>query len=264
MSVFFAIFSHEIAMKTYQHIIFWILVYAALTLIFTDWFGSRVEAFYYVSLLLPVVMGTSYFFNYYLVPRFLFTRRLLKFCLYSFYMLVVSLCLELLASVIAMLVIMSYGINKTGALFTDVFTLAGILYFIVILKSFLLLIKHYFVDQRTISELEEKQLQMEQGFITVRSNRRTAQVMYDDLVYIESLADYIKIHQAGGEEIISKEKISHIEKELPHIFVRIHRSFIVNRNHITSFSSEEVVLGDTELPISRTYRREVLPRLRSQ
>ena len=65
-------------MKAYQHIIFWILVYGSLTLIFADWFEGHMEAFYYVSLLMPVVMGTSYFFNYYLVPRFLFQRRFLN------------------------------------------------------------------------------------------------------------------------------------------------------------------------------------------
>ncbi len=98
-------------MKTYQHIIFWVLVYASLTLIFTNWFEGRIEAFYYVSLLLPVVMGTSYFFNYYLVPRYLFNRRFFLFGLYSFYMLVVSLCLELIVSVVAMLLII-YFVNQ--------------------------------------------------------------------------------------------------------------------------------------------------------
>jgi two-component system response regulator LytT len=142
-------------MKTYQHIIFWILVYGILTLIFASWFGGYDEAYYFVSLLLPVVMGTSYFFNYYLVPRFLFTRKFRKFVIYSFYMLVVSLCLELLASVISMLVIVKFGINQAGPLVTDVYTLAGIMYFIVLFKSFILLIKHYFVDQQVIGQLEE-------------------------------------------------------------------------------------------------------------
>jgi hypothetical protein len=59
--LFFPIFGQDIEMKTYQHIIFWILVYGILTLIFASWFGGYDEAYYFVSLLLPVVMGTSYF-----------------------------------------------------------------------------------------------------------------------------------------------------------------------------------------------------------
>jgi len=215
------------------------------------------EAFYYVALLLPVVIGTSYFFNYYLVPRYLFTRKFMQFGLYSFYMIVVSLCLELLASVVAMLVIIYFGINETGPLVTDVFTLAVILYFIVLFKSFILLIKHYFVDQRAIHELEEKQSKLDRGYFNVRSNRRVSKILFASVLYIESLADYIVIHMENGQKVKSKEKISHIERELPEPFLRIHRSFIVNRAKITSFTREEVLLGDIELAIGRTYKTQV-------
>mgnify|MGYP001812350004 CR=1 FL=1 len=248
-------------MKTYQHIIFWILVYGILTLIFASWFGGYDEAYYFVSLLLPVVMGTSYFFNYFLVPRFLFTRKFRKFAIYSFYMLVVSLCLELLASIISMLVIVKFGINRAGPLVTDVYTLAGILYFIVFFKSFILLIKHYFVDQRAIGDLEEKQSMLDQGYFTVRSKRQTSRIRFDELLYIESLADYIQFHMEDGTQVSSKEKISHMEEFLPDSFIRIHRSFIVNRSRITSFSREHVLIGEKELPISRSYKKELVKEL---
>lgn len=245
-------------MKTYQHIIFWILVYGVLTLIFADWFEGHMEAFYYVSLLMPVVMGTSYFFNYYLVPRFLFQRRFLKFMLYSSYMLIVSLCLELIVGVVAFMLIIYYGINEHSPIFTDVIVLAIILYFIVFFKSFLLLLKHYFVDQRAISELEEKQSQIDKGYFTVRSNRQTSRVHFEELLYIESLADYIQIHRTGGGPITSKEKISHMESLLPDHFIRIHRSYIVNTKKISSYTREYVLLGEKELPVSRTYKKGVM------
>lgn len=248
-------------MKTYQHIIFWVVVHTGLTMVFTRWFGGAVEAFYYVSLLLPVVIGTSYFFNYFLVPRYLFRRKFLKFSIYSFYMLVVSLCLEMLASVVAMLIIIHFRINEVGPLVTDVFTLALILYFVVFFKSFILLMKHYFVDQRAIRELQEKQLRMEEGAFTVRSNRTTSRINYQDVLYIESLADYVKIHRINGEEIVSKEKISHLEQLLPAMFLRIHRSFIVNKNRITEYSREYLKIENTELPISRSYKKHVLTEL---
>lgn len=245
-------------MKTYQHIIFWILVYGVLTLIFGSWFGGYDEAYFFVSLLLPVVMGTSYFFNYFLVPRFLFTRKFRKFTIYSFYMLVVSLCLELLASIVSLLLIIKFGVSGTGPLVTDVYTLAGILYFIVLFKSFILLIKHYFVDQRAIGELEEKQSMLDRGYFTVRSQRQTSRIRFDELLYIESLADYIQFHMEDGTQVTSKEKISHMEKVLPDGYIRIHRSFIVNRAKISKYSREFVILGETELPISRSYKQEVV------
>jgi two-component system response regulator LytT len=251
-------------MKVHQHIIFWVVVSVSLTFIFASWFGGHVEAFYYVSLLLPVVIGTSYFFNFYLVPRFLFTRRFRQFILYAFYMLVVSLCLELLASATAMLLIIYFGVHAEGPLVTDVFTLALILYFIVLFKSFILLIKHYFLDHKAIEELEEEQFKLQKGALTVRSNRQISQIHYDNLLYIESLADYIKIHRESGPEVVSKEKISRIENELPDSFIRIHRSFIINKTKITSYSREAVVMGSIELPISRSYKREVMERLKNE
>lgn len=248
-------------MKTWRHIIFWIIVYGSLTMIFADWFGGAMEAFYYVSLLMPVVIGTSYFFNYFLVPQYLFKRRFFLFGLYSFYMLVVSLCLEMVAAILAMLLIIYYGVNEHGVLFTDVFTMAGILYFVVLVMSFILLIRHYFTDQRAIGSLEEKQAQLDRGYFTVRSNRQTAKIKFDELIYLESLGDYIEFHLANGSIISSKEKISHMEKTLPEGFLRIHRSFIVNRSKISSFSREYVVAGEKELPISRSYRQKVVGKL---
>jgi len=251
-------------MKNWHHIIFWIIIYGSLTLIFADWFNGHMDAFFYVSLLMPVIMATSYFFNYFLVPRYLFKRRFLLFGLYSFYMLVVSLCMEMVVSVLTMILTIQYGINKTGVLFTDVLTMAGILYFVVLLASFILLIRHYFADQASIGSLEEKQALLDQGYFTVRSNRQTSSVKFDELLYLESLSDYIEFHLADGTKITSKEKISHMENTLPDGFLRIHRSFIVNRTKISSFSREHVMVGEMELPISRSYRQQVVAKLNVQ
>jgi DNA-binding LytR/AlgR family response regulator len=146
-------------------------------------------------------------------------------------------------------------------LITDVFTLAIILYFIVFFKSFILLIKHYFVDQQAISELEEKQSQIEKGYFTIRSNRQTSRVSFEELLYIESLADYIQIQRIQGSPITSKEKISHMESVLPDHFIRIHRSFIVNAHKVSTYSREHVEIGGKELPLSRTYKKDAIDKL---
>lgn len=251
-------------MKPWHHIIFWILVYGVLTVIFSDRFAGSMEAFYYVSLLMPVIIGTSYFFNYFLVPRYLFRRKFFLFGLYSIYMLVVSVCLEMLAAISALLLIVYYGINENAVLFTDIFAMAGILYFIVLFTSFILLIRHYFIDQRAIDSLEEKQAIIDQGYFTVRSNRQTSRINYDELLYLESLGDYIEFHLDNGRKISSKEKISHMEKRLPDGFLRIHRSFIVNRSRISSFAMDHVMMGEKELPISRSYKQKVAIKLKGK
>ncbi|MEZ5072591.1 MAG: LytTR family DNA-binding domain-containing protein [Bacteroidales bacterium] len=251
-------------MKVYQHILFWVLVYTSLTLIFGDWFQGYSDAFYYVSLLMPVVMGTSYFFNYFLVPRYLFPRKFFSFVLYSLYMLIISVCLEMVACVLAMIIMLNYGINEHPPLFTDVFTLAIILYFIVLAKSFLLLIKHYFVDQSAIARLETEKTRMEAGHFTIRADRKTHRIDYDRVRYVESLADYVKIHLEDGASLVSKEKISHLEEQLPEMFLRIHRSFLVHSGKITHFTREEVQVGEEVLPVSRSYRPRVMSVLQKE
>jgi len=245
-------------MKIYQHIIYWILVITGLTLIFGNAFKSYIEAFYYVTLLLPVVMGTSYFFNYYLVPRFLFPRKFWLFALYSMYMFIVSLCLELLACIGAMLLIIFLEVNETGALVTDVYFLALIMYFFVFLQSFMLLVKHYFIDRQIILDMELKQQQLEQGYFTVRSERKSVRLQFEEVTFIESLADYVRIHTIDGRAINTKQKISKLETDLPEIFVRIHRSFLVNRNNTSRFTREYVVVGENEIPVGRSYKNNVI------
>ena len=160
-----------------------------------------------------------------------------------------------------MLMMIKFRINETGPLVTDVFLLGIILHFVVLIMAFILLIKHYFVDQGAIGQLEEEKLKLEKGFITVRSQRKQTRIEFDKLLYIESMADYIKIHMEDGGEVSSKEKISHVEKELPESFIRIHRSYIVNKNKVSSFNREEVLLGEIELPVSRSYRKHALEKL---
>jgi DNA-binding LytR/AlgR family response regulator len=93
--------------------------------------------------------------------------------------------------------------------------------------------------------------------IYLRSDRKMIKVLLYDIIYIESLKDYIKVVATSGS-VITKQSITSIEETLPkEMFLRIHRSFIIAVNKIDSYSNELVWLGKTELPISRMYRHEV-------
>ncbi|BAO77664.1 LytR/AlgR family response regulator transcription factor [Winogradskyella sp. PG-2] len=99
------------------------------------------------------------------------------------------------------------------------------------------------------------------NFIFVRSNRRMLKVDFDAILYIESFSDYIKIH-THKETIVTRETISAIEAKLPiNQFIRIHRSYIVCLMKIQSFTNEDITVNRIALPISRSYKKEVLKRL---
>jgi DNA-binding LytR/AlgR family response regulator len=103
---------------------------------------------------------------------------------------------------------------------------------------------------------ENKNKQSE-AFITLRADRKNLKVALDDILYIESLKDYIKVVTVN-KTIVTKQSISSIEEILPNNqFVRIHRSFIVSINKIETFTHEIIEIGKQELPISRMYKLDV-------
>ena len=106
----------------------------------------------------------------------------------------------------------------------------------------------------------EKEVQSKSSaddYIYLRADRKMIKVALNDILYIESLKDYIKVIATTGT-VITKQSISSVEDTLPKdMFMRIHRSFIVALNKIESYSNELVWVGKAELPISRMYRHEV-------
>jgi DNA-binding LytR/AlgR family response regulator len=101
---------------------------------------------------------------------------------------------------------------------------------------------------------EEKK---EESFVYFRADRKMVKVMLDDILYIESMKDYIKVFTRQAM-VITKQSISSVEAMLPEKeFIRVHRSYIVSLNKIRSFTTELLEIGKTEIPIGKLYRNEV-------
>ena len=98
-------------------------------------------------------------------------------------------------------------------------------------------------------------------FFFVRSERKMVKVNFESILYIESLSDYVKIHQEN-RTIVTRETISNIEVKLPQSdFLRIHRSYIVAMSSIDSYTNEFIEIGKKALPISRTYKEAILKKM---
>ncbi|HDR50418.1 MAG TPA: response regulator transcription factor [Mariniphaga anaerophila] len=117
-----------------------------------------------------------------------------------------------------------------------------------------------YLDENTVIPKPEKiELIPEKSeFFFVRAERKMVKICFSEILYIESLADYVKIHMSG-KAVVSRETISGIEAKLPRQeFIRTHRSFIVALPAIDSFTNEYVEIGKKQIPISRSYKKEVL------
>lgn len=140
---------------------------------------------------------------------------------------------------------------------TDAFSLATVLYFVVLLFSFISFVKRSMSDEQKISTLAEEKGKYEIGNFTVRSNRKQVSIEFEDVLFIESLGDYVKINLVDNTSVITKEKISSLEERLPDLYLRVHRSFLVNKSKISNFNKEEIEIDNQAIPISRTYKKVV-------
>ena len=96
------------------------------------------------------------------------------------------------------------------------------------------------------------------SFIYLRVDRKMIRVLLDDILYIESDKDYVKIFTEKGF-IITRQTIASVEAMLSEsLFIRIHRSYIVSLNKLKSFTAETVEIGNKELPIGKLYRNNFL------
>jgi DNA-binding LytR/AlgR family response regulator len=99
------------------------------------------------------------------------------------------------------------------------------------------------------------------AFVYFRVDRKMVKVMLDDVLYIESMKDYIKIFTGEGT-LITKQSISSVEEMLPeNDFARVHRSYIVSLRKIRSFTSELMEVSNATIPIGKLYRNEILKKL---
>ena len=115
-----------------------------------------------------------------------------------------------------------------------------------------------FFEVYTNSEISIQNEELSTDYTFVRSDRKMIKIDFKDIIYIESLGDYVKFHFKDNI-ITSRDTISAVEAKLPKQgFMRIHRSFIVAMSQITSFTNEHITINNKALPISRTYKKEVI------
>ena len=114
------------------------------------------------------------------------------------------------------------------------------------------------LEQNETNEAPTVLASQDPPYIFLKADRKMVKVYLKDILYIESLKDYVRI-KTPTKEIISLQKISYLEQKLPEdCFTRIHRSFIVPIKKIEAFSNHTVEVGGKELPIGRNYKTAVL------
>lgn len=98
-------------------------------------------------------------------------------------------------------------------------------------------------------------------YIYIKADKKFHKVYLNEILYIEALKDYLKIH-CVNKKLVTLGQIGEFEKKLPeNLFVRVHRSYIAALEKITAFNATQVDIGEKEIPIGRSYKYHVLKTL---
>jgi len=126
----------------------------------------------------------------------------------------------------------------------------------IVFSRFFNAIEKFLATQQTNLSIDENLSSDNKSSLFIRENRKQVKVVFDEILYIQSLKDYIEIHLKNKNHVI-KYSITAFEKLLPNSFKRIHRSYIVNLSKVTAYTKHDVEIGAIEVPIGENYKKVI-------
>ncbi|KAA2216198.1 LytR/AlgR family response regulator transcription factor [Chryseobacterium sediminis] len=117
--------------------------------------------------------------------------------------------------------------------------------------------------QKSVLKAQERFsfLQEENTHFFVKSSGQRHRIAFNEILYIESIKDYVNI-RTENDEFIVLDTLKSMENQLSEKFVRVHKSFIVNLDKIKSIGAKKIVLPESEIPVGESYRTNLLDRLK--
>lgn len=95
----------------------------------------------------------------------------------------------------------------------------------------------------------------------VKSGRQLHKIQFSEIRYIEAMKEYLRI-DTGKEKLLVYKRMKEMALSLPTSFVRVHNSYIVNMQHVSSADAASVTVAGTVLPVSAGYRDAFMTRIR--
>ena len=97
------------------------------------------------------------------------------------------------------------------------------------------------------------------GYFFVNAEYSLVKVVFDEIIMVEGLKDYIRIHLTSGKPLVIRMSMKTVEEKLPpKKFIRIHKSYIISLDKITSIRKGSVFLGQAEVPVSDNYKEALM------
>lgn len=234
------------------HVIFWIIYYVSFSIIWVI-NNDYKDSFYLEFIFLPLRVLAVYVTILFLIPQFLLKKEFVKF-------LFIYIVFVALLGLIQLGFLYLFYEDRTLSL-----TISGTINFNTFIRCVMLINSTvFFVSAIYILNLyfSEKELRLkmkkndgdENLKIQLKSNRRNYLISPDEIIYIEGLGNYVNYYIENGKKITVYQSLKKCKENLPEEFLRIHKSYIVNKNKILSFANESVELNNNQiLPIGNSF-----------
>ena len=112
--------------------------------------------------------------------------------------------------------------------------------------------------------LRQRVIEKSLDFIFVKTENRLEKIMISEILYIEGMRDYLRIH-TSGKKIMTLQSFNELEQLVPaHLVCRVHKSYMVAVNKIESIERNRIKIGDQMIPVSDTYKEAFLQLINSK
>jgi two-component system LytT family response regulator len=112
--------------------------------------------------------------------------------------------------------------------------------------------------EKVRKNLEKKRLMQTKPFVFVKIEHRFEKIFLNEILYIEGMRDYRRIH-TNDRKIMTLQTFKDFEQEIPqNIICRVHKSFMVSLDKITSVERDQIKIKDVTIPISDSYKKEFI------
>jgi sensor histidine kinase YesM len=152
------------------HVFFWLFVLALYVIFFGRKNNNYLQTFFFVGLLMPVTIFTTYFLNYYLVPNYLMKERYAYFATYFVYSLIGSLFLEMMISALTFIVMAELNIHDMSPASIDLFFLLASLLMVVFFAIGIKMLLHWKQSKEDYQKLMRDKIETELRFLKVQLN----------------------------------------------------------------------------------------------
>lgn len=235
--------------KLLTHVIFWMAYYLSFSLIWVSELGYF-ASFYLEFILLPIRVMACYVVIYWLMPRYLLNQKFIQFLLLLFLLLL--LC-GLLQRLVVFAFYEEFFLSRGVGLFAPVAVLKASL---LVNTTVMLVMTIKLVGLLKAERIRNQKLNLTN--LVIKAERRTHIVNTEDILFIEGLGNYVKIYLSNGQELTTYTSIKAILEQLSDVFLRCHKSYVINTHHIQSFNNDNIQIRNQQIPRSKDISDQVL------